>query len=92
VARDHELQPVANPYDAHGRVPVAGAPEWKYRPFEPVGDGDERALTVTAERSDGLTVSFTVPAYLTRGDELHEVTCVIIRARERTERTAGLGA
>jgi hypothetical protein len=79
-----------SPVDERGGVAIDGAPGWKYRPFEaPPG---AEALTVTAEREDGLTITFTVPAYVSRGDELGDVARIVIRARERTERAEGLGA
>jgi hypothetical protein len=41
---------------------------------------------------DDAHVTFTVPDFLSRGDELGEVARVVIRAWERTVRAAGLGA
>ena len=77
------------PYDAEGRVDVAGAPGWKYLPFEQCeGEG----IAVTLEAPDGARARFVVPAYLSRGAELGEVARIVIRARERMERSAGLGA
>jgi hypothetical protein len=70
---------------------ISGVEGWSYRPFEPAAD-DEGGLRVTAERDDGVTVSFTVPEYVSRGDEIHDVARVVIAARERMERGKGLGA
>ncbi|HYX87570.1 MAG TPA: hypothetical protein VE777_21570 [Gaiellales bacterium] len=80
------------PYDELGRVAVPGAPGWKYKPFERVGRGDDRAIAVTVEREDGARVRFTIPAFVDRSEEIHAVACILIRARERMEATAGLGA
>jgi hypothetical protein len=79
-----------SPVDADGAVAIDGAPGWRYLPFSAEAGND--ALTVTAEREDGIRVSFTVPAFVSRGDELGEVARIVIRARERTERAEGLGA
>ncbi len=79
------------PYDSHGRVDIEGAPGWKYLPFE--SNAEDAAITVRAEGPDaGAVVAFTVPTYVSRGDELGEITRAVIRARERMERSAGLGA
>jgi hypothetical protein len=78
------------PYDAHGRVDIDGAPGWKYLPFE--SSAEAAAITVCAQGPDGVTVSFTVPTYVSRGEELAEITRAVIRARVRMERSAGLGA
>ena len=77
------------PYDADGRVEVPGAPGWAYRSIHGAG-GD--ALSVEMAGPDDAHVTFTVPDYLSRGDELGEVARVVIRAWERTVRAAGLGA
>jgi hypothetical protein len=70
---------------------VPGADGWRYLPFEE-GDGGT-ALTVTAVRDeDGLEVTFTVPAIVSRGTELGAVARVVIGAQERLERSEGLGA
>ena len=76
--------------DTHA-APVSGVPGWSYHPFAPA-DTEEGGFAVVAERDDGLTVSFVVPEYVTRGDEIHEVARVVIGARERMERGKGLGA
>jgi len=77
------------PYDAEGRVEVPGAPGWAYRSIHGAG-GD--ALSVEMTGPDDAQVAFTVPDFLSRGDELGEVARVVIRAWERTVRAAGLGA
>lgn len=77
------------PYDAGGRVGVPDAPEWQYLRIH--GDGGD-ALAVDMAGPDGARVAFTVPDFLNRGDELGEVARIVIRAWERTERAAGLGA
>ena len=76
------------PYDAEGRVEIPGAPGWAYRSIHGVG-GD--ALSVEMAGPDDAQVAFTVPDFLSRGDELGEVARVVIRAWERTVRAAGLG-
>jgi hypothetical protein len=79
------------PYDAQGRVAIEGAPGWRYLPFE--ATAEPAAITVRAEAQDGgAVVAFTVPTYVSRGDELGEITRAVIRAHERMERSAGLGA
>ena len=77
------------PYDAEGRVEVPGAPGWAYRSIHGAGGG---ALSVEMAGPDDAHVIFTVPDFLSRGDELGEVARVVIRAWERTVRAAGLGA
>jgi hypothetical protein len=81
---------VSTPYDDRGRVDVPGAPGWKYLPFE--SNAEDAAINITAQGADGDTVSFTVPTYVSRGEELAEITRAVIRARVRMERSAGLGA
>jgi hypothetical protein len=77
------------PYDAEGRVEVPGAPGWAYRSIHGAG-GD--AISVEMAGPDDAQAAFTVPDFLSRGDELGEVARVVIRAWERTVRAAGLGA
>ena len=79
----------ASPYDAEGRVDVPGAPGWRYLPIRPAG---EAALDVTVAGPDGVEVGFTVPGFMSRGDELGEVARIVIRAWERMDRASGLGA
>jgi hypothetical protein len=78
-----------SPYDAEGRIDVPGAPGWRYLPIEPAGDD---ALAVTVEGPDDVRVAFTVPDFLSRGDELGEVARIVIRGWERMDRASGLGA
>ena len=49
-------------------------------------------VAVTVAGPDDVRVSFTVPGFLSRGDELGEVTRIVIRAWERMDRASGLGA
>jgi hypothetical protein len=78
-----------SPYDDEGRVGVPGAPEWTYASIR--GDGDEN-LAVALEGPEEARLTFTVPNFLARGDEIGEVARAVIRAWERTQRAAGLGA
>jgi hypothetical protein len=77
------------PYDEEGRVGVPGAPEWAYASIG--GDGGD-TLAVELAGPEDARVAFTVPDFLGRGDEIGEVARVVIRAWERTQRAAGLGA
>jgi hypothetical protein len=79
----------SSPYDDEGRIEVPDAPGWRYLPIAPTGDD---ALAVTVTGPDNVRVSFTVPGFLSRGDELGEVTRIVIRAWERMDRASGLGA
>ena len=79
----------SSPYDDQGRVDVPGADGWRYLPIRPAA-GD--ALSVTLEGPGDVRVGFTVPAFMSRGDELGEVARIVIRAWERMDRAAGLGA
>jgi hypothetical protein len=78
------------PYDGDGRVDIRGCPGWKYAPFEAGAEGGP--IAITAEGPDEVTVTFSVPKYVSRGDELGEITRLVIRARLRMERSAGLGS
>jgi hypothetical protein len=89
VAESAEHRGDDTPYDEEGRVGVPGAPEWTYAAIR--GDGDD-ALAVELEGPDEARVAFSVPDFLARGDEIGEVARVVIRAWERTQRAAGLGA
>jgi hypothetical protein len=89
VSADPEHEFDASPYDAEGRVGVPGAEGWRYLPIRPAGDG---ALDVILAGPDGVQVGFTVPDFLSRGDELGEVARIVIRAWERMDRASGLGA
>jgi hypothetical protein len=78
-----------SPYDDEGRVGVPGAPEWGYAS---IGGRGEHMLAVELDGPDDAHLAFTVPEFLSRGDEIGEVARVVIRAWERTQRAAGLGA
>jgi hypothetical protein len=78
-----------SPYAGDGRVDVPDAPGWEYLGIH--GDGAD-ALAVELAGPDDARVAFMVPGFLSRGDELGEVARIVIRAWERKERAAGLGA
>jgi hypothetical protein len=82
--------PDPSPYDGQGRVDIDGCPGWQYLPFESNAEGGG-PITVKAEGPEGVTVTFSVPTYVSRGDELGEITRLVIRARVRMERSAGVG-
>lgn len=77
------------PVDDQGRVNVPGAPGWRYLPINPAPDD---GLAVTVAGPDDVRVRFTVPGFMSRGDELGEVARIVIRAWERMDRASGLGA
>ena len=81
-------QAADTPYDADGGVDVPDAPGWRYLAIH--GHADD-ALAVELAGPDDARIGFTVPRFLTRGDELGEVARIVIRALERQERAAGLG-
>ena len=89
VGGSSEQQGGDTPYDTEGRVGIPGAPEWAYGSIRGNGSDD---LVVELEGPDDAHVVFTVPNFLSRGDEIGEVARVVIRAWERTARAAGLGA
>jgi hypothetical protein len=74
--------------------------------LRPVRDGHHLAMTSsdgpTPYDGDGRVeirgcpgwsyMPFSVPTYVSRGDELGEITRLVIRARVRMERSAGLGS
>ena len=80
----------ATPYDGDGRVEIRGCPGWRYLPFEAGDDGGP--ITITAEGPEGDTVTFSVPTYVSKGEELGEITRLVVAARVRMERSAGLGS
>jgi hypothetical protein len=80
----------STPYDGDGRVEIPGCPGWKYLPIETDAEGGP--ITVTAEGPEGVTVTFSVPKYVGQGEELGDITRLVIHARLRMERSAGLGA
>jgi hypothetical protein len=88
---DARPDPVAGraPYDAEGGIAVPDAPGWRYLTIEP---GEDASISVTLAGPDGANAGFTVPAFLSRGDELGEVARIVIRAWERMDRASGLGA
>jgi hypothetical protein len=49
-----------------------------------------RCLPTRTTTAAALT--FAVPKYVSRGEDIHRVACVVIGARERMERSKGLGA
>jgi hypothetical protein len=79
-----------SPYDGDGRVEIPGSPGWKYLPIETDAEGGP--ITVTAEGPEGVTVTFSVPKYVSQGEELGDITRLVIAARVRMERSAGLGS
>jgi hypothetical protein len=78
-----------SPYDGRSRVDVPAAPDWKYHEIH--GDADDARDVELAGPGD-VRVAFRVPNFLNPGDELGEVTRIVIRAWERKERAEGLGA
>jgi len=80
----------STPYDDDGRVEIPECPGWKYLPIETDAEGGP--ITVTAEGPEGVTVTFSVPKYVSQGEELGDITRLVIHARLRMERSAGLGA
>jgi hypothetical protein len=89
----HEEDPTnrdVSPMDDSGRVPVAGVDGWYYLPFRrDEASGDHR---ITLEReADGEQTTFTLPHFVEQGDELAEITLLVIRARERWRELKGVG-
>jgi hypothetical protein len=80
----------ASPIDAHGNVPVHGAEGWHYKPFEHDEAHNLHRITLVRE-SDGEEVVFTMPDFVEQGDELGEITLLVIRARNRWRELKGLG-
>lgn len=81
----------ASPIDARGRVGVAGADGWRYKPFEHDTAHHMHRITLVRD-ADGEEVSFTLPDFVEQGDEIGAVALVVIRARERWRELKGLGA
>ena len=79
-----------SPIDDEGRVPVADAEGWFYRPFEHDDATGDHLITLVREE-DGEEISFTLPHFVEQGDELSEITQLVIRARERWRELKGLG-
>jgi hypothetical protein len=80
----------ASPIDAQGRVPVAGADGWLYAPIDRSDTSDEQRITLIRIENNE-EVSFTLPHFVERGDELGEIALIVIRARERWRELKGLG-
>jgi hypothetical protein len=79
-----------SPIDGAGRVPVAGVEGWRYAPMErDDATGDHRITLIREE--DGEEVVFTMPHFVEQGDELAEITLLVIRARQRWRELKGLG-
>jgi hypothetical protein len=90
----HEEDPTnrdASPIDDDGRVPVADTEGWYYLPFEHDDATGDHKITVQREEDDEK-VSFTLPHFVEQGDELSEITQLVIRARERWRELKGVGA
>ena len=79
-----------SPIDDEGRVPVADADGWYYLPFERVDATGDHKITIVREE-DGEEITFTLPHFVEQGDELSEITQLVIRARERWRELKGLG-
>ncbi len=81
-----------SPVDDQGRTPVGGegGEGWVYLPFERDDATGEHRITIVREE-DGEEVSFTVPSFVEQGDELGEITLLVIRARQRWRELKGLG-
>jgi hypothetical protein len=90
VAEEDPTNREVSPIDDEGRVPVAGADGWYYRPFRrDEASGEHRITLVRAE--DGEEISFTLPSFVEQGDELGEIALLVIRARERWRELKGVG-
>jgi hypothetical protein len=79
-----------SPVDDQGRVAVGGADGWRYLPFERDDATGEHRITIERE-DDGEQVHFTLPSFVEQGDELGEITLLVIRARQRWRKLKGLG-
>jgi hypothetical protein len=80
-----------SPVDDEGRIAVAGTEGWRYMPFERDDATGEHRITIVREE-DGEEVHFTLPSFVEQGDELGEITLLVIRARQRWRELKGLGA
>jgi hypothetical protein len=87
---DDPTDPGASPVDDEGRIAVAGAEGWRYLPFERDDATGEHRITVEREE-DGEQVQFTLPSFVEQGDELGEITLLVIRARQRWRKLKGVG-
>jgi hypothetical protein len=77
------------PYDTAAMIEIGDSPGWRYRSID--ADGDRLNVTVVRD-SDGCELEYTVPAVVQRGDELGEITRIVIGAQERVDHTKGMGA
>lgn len=90
----HDDDPInreVSPIDDEGRVPVSDADGWYYLPFEHDDATGDRKITLEREE-DGEQVSFTLPHFVEQGDELSEITQLVIRARQRWRELKGVGS
>jgi hypothetical protein len=71
-------------------VPVADADGWYYLPFERDDATGDHKITIVRDE-DGEEATFTLPHFVEQGDELAEITLLVIRARERWRELKGLG-
>jgi hypothetical protein len=90
VPEDDPTNREASPLDDEGRVPVAGADGWYYRPFQRDEASGEHRITLVRDE-DGEETTFTLPAFVEQGDELGEIALLVIRARERWRELKGVG-
>ena len=77
------------PYDTASMIEIGDSPGWRYLSIEV--DRDRFHVTVLRVR-DGYELRFTVPSVVQRGDELGEITNIVIGAQERIDQTKGMGA
>ena len=71
------------------RLPVAGAEDWFYLPFERLEDSDEHRVTLVRNEHQ---IGMTLPLFIDKGEELGEIALLVIRAHERWREEKGLGA
>jgi hypothetical protein len=90
MSKEDPTDPAASPVDDEGRIAVAGAEGWLYRPFERDDTTGEHRITLVREE-DGEEVRFTLPSFVEQGDELGEIALLVIRARQRWRELKGLG-
>jgi hypothetical protein len=89
---DDPTDPAHSPVDDQDRTPVGGeeGKGWRYLPFERDEATGEHRITIVHEE-DGEEIRFTVPSFVEQGDELGEITLLVIRARRRWRELKGLG-
>jgi hypothetical protein len=90
VADEDPTNREVSPIDDEGRVPVTDAEGWFYRSFERDDATGAHQITLVREEDDE-EISFTLPHFVEQGDELSEITQLVIRARERWRELKGLG-